>query len=184
MRLWRAFVRASALSLCATAVQAGPWQIGPSIGMSLVRSSGSSTTVVSAPAGSEFLLAGVSPGLRIGSWDSRLQNEWFLDTSLQLIAYENSTISATTNTLNFAHAFGARSAPYITFGAGFSRVAVDGDSQTGALYGAGLGVRERLRHGHGSIRTELRLDRLDPNERFADSVTIVGVHVGFDLDLD
>lgn len=179
---WSALL--SAMLLAAAPAGAGTWQIGPSIGMDLLKTSETSTTVVSAPAGSELLLAGVRPGLRIGGWDSGLRNELFLDTSLQFIAYERNTLWVTSNTLNFAHAFGPRSAPYLTFGAGFSRISDGSTSETSTLYGGGLGLRERLRHGHGSIRTELRIDRADANEAFSEPVTIIGVHVGFDLDLD
>ena len=184
MKTLRSLLLLSSLALSAAPARAGTWQIGPSIGMEVIHTGGISTTVLAVPTGSELLLAGLRPGLRIGGWDRALRNEVFLDTSLQFISYENNTLSVTSNTLNFAHAFGPRSAPYVTFGAGFSRFSDGESSSTSTLFGGGLGLRERLRHGHGSIRTELRLDRAIPSERFADDVTIVGVHVGFDLDLD
>ena len=69
---------------------------------------------------------------------------------------------------------------WLTLGLGFSRISFEGDSQTSVLYGGGVGIRERLRHGHGSVR----IDRADSQESYSEPVNIIGVHVGFDLDLD
>jgi hypothetical protein len=184
MRPLRSLVALSVLLLGAAPAGAGTWQIGPSIGMDVFSSQGSTITVVSAPAGPELLLAGIRPGLRIGSWDNRLENEIYVDTGFLFLSSEGSTVSILSNTLNYAHAFGRRSAPYFTLGLGFSRISFEGDSQTSVLYGGGVGIRERLRHGHGSIRTELRIDRADSQESYSEPVNIIGVHVGFDLDLD
>src|SRR6266545_4881255 len=111
MRPLRSLVVLSTLWLSVAPAHAGTWQIGPSIGMDMITSTGNTLTVVSAPMGSEILLAGLRPGLRIGSWDSSMRNEVFLDTGLMLFSDSGETIWTASNTLNFAHAFGPRSAP-------------------------------------------------------------------------
>jgi len=184
MRPLRSLVVLSALWCFVAPARAGTWQIGPSIGMDMITASGSTLTTVSAPVGSEILLAGLRPGLRIGSWDTSMRNEVFLDTGFVLFSDSGENIWTASNTLNFAHAFGSRSAPYITMGVGFSTVSYDRQTEHSVLYGIGVGLRQRLRHGHGSIRTELRFDRSDSQEAFSEPANIVGVHVGFDLDLD
>ena len=86
-------------------------------------------------------------------------------------------------TLNYAFAFKTGSSPYVTAGLGFANLGSDGASETITLLGVGLGGRHRLGHDHGAIRVEARYDRAKP-EQPSDPVNVVGVRVGFDLDLN
>jgi len=169
----------------APAAGASTWQIGPSIGLDAYSSSGGgSLATVSAPVGSDIFTGGLRPGLRVGAWDPSFHHEWFVDSSFLLLSNSGSTAYTASNTLNYAYAFRRGSAPYVTGGAGFAHFSSEGSSQTFWLYGVGLGHRQRLRHGHGSVRTEFRFDRISDSDATSNDINVLAVRIGFDLDLN
>lgn len=166
---------------------ASTWQIGPAIGFDVFTSSNSSSTltVVAAPMGPDLFTSGVRPGLRVGAWDASMRHELFSDIGYYVISGSGSSVHTASWTLNYAHAFGQGSAPYVTVGGGFATVGGDSfSSESFTLFGLGVGHRQRLAHGHGSIRVEGRYDRINPSESFADDLGVIGFRVGFDLDLN
>ena len=163
--------------------QAATWTIGPSIGFDVYSASGGSSVVLSAPSGAEQLLGGFRPGLRVGARDASERHLVFADLGALSLTGTGSSFQAVSGTINYAHAFMAGSSPYVTAGVGFSYVGVDGSSEVATLMGLGLGMRQRLGHGHGAIRVEGRYDRAS-NPDFVEPLNILGVRVGFDLDLN
>jgi len=179
---------AAALALgFAIPARAATWTIGPSVGFDVYSSSlsstGQSTFIFSAPSGGEQLLGGLRPGLRVGAWDESERHQVFADVGALMLSASGSSFHVVSSTINYAYAFRAGSSPYLTAGVGFSTAGADGNSETATLMGLGLGMRQRLGHGHGAIRIEGRYDRATP-EQSSESLNILGVRVGFDLDLN
>ena len=157
--------------------------IGPSVGFDLYSANGSTSVIVSAPTGSDFLFGSLKPGLRIGVRDATGRNTVFTDVSLMAFSNSGSTLHMFSGTLNYARAFREGTSPYVTAGIGFSNLGGEGSSETITLVGGGVGVRHPLEHGHGAIRLEGRYDRADSGD-FSEPLNIIGVRLGFDLDLN
>jgi hypothetical protein len=156
--------------------------IGPSVGFDVYSASGSSLVVVSAPVGSDVIIGGLRPGLRLGLRDATGQHTAFTDVSMMSLSGSGSTWSSFSGTINYAYAFREGTSPYITAGIGFANTSFDNDSETATMIGGGVGVRRALGHGHGAVRLEGRYDRAD-SQSFSEPVNILGMRVGFDLDL-
>jgi len=163
--------------------RAATWSIGPNLGFDVLTSNGDNLLIIGVPA-SSGPFAGFTPGLRIGVLDGTGRNQLFFDTGLQVISVSGSSVQSSTVTANYAYHFQEGSGPYLTAGLGFHMVGFDANTETQLRYGAGVGVRQRLAHGHGAVRFETRLDVLDPTESQLDSVTDFGLRIGFDLDLN
>ncbi len=156
--------------------------IGPSVGFDVYSSNGNSTVIVTAPDGSDALLGGLKPGLRVGVRDATGMNTVFTDVSLMAISSSGSTLHTFSGTINYAHAFHDGTSPYVTGGIGFANFGGDGYSETATMFGGGVGQRLVLGHGHGAVRLEARYDRATSND-FSVPLNILGLRVGFDLDL-
>ena len=141
----------------------GVWTIGPNIGIGVVTGGGSSLVSLSIPTHATFFFGGVQPGLRIGYVNPGGGSDIYLDTDIEYASTEGTSFYGLTNTLNFQKNFSPRTvsgSPYLTGGAGFKLVGGDGDSQTNAILGVGLGVRRAISDRHGAVRSELRYDRV------------------------
>ena len=163
--------------------RAATWSIGPSVGFDIYKGSGDALLVVSAPAGTDLLFGGVKPGLRLGLRDRTGHQQVFSDMGITSVTGGGVTLHTTSASLNYAYAFRSGSSPYVTAGFGFTSFGADGSSESITTVGFGFGGRNRLRHGHGAIRVEARYDHADLPSGI-DPVHIVGVRVGFDLDLN
>src|SRR5262249_40226781 len=152
--------------LFATAAQAVTWQIGPSVGVDVFRQHESTVGVVAAPLGADVLTGGLRPGIRVGAWDAGMRHEFFLDTSALLLS-GNDVLWTTSNTLNYAYGFDPGGGFYVTGGGGLAVFSSSvSETETVKIYGVGLGARHRLKHGHGSVRFEARLDGADGSREF------------------
>ena len=156
--------------------------IGPSIGFDMYSANGSSSIVIAAPAGNDLLFGGLKPGLRLGVRDATGRNTVFTDLSMVTFSGSGLSLHTFSGTLNYAYAFREGSSPYVTAGLGFSNYGGDGYSETATLVGGGVGMRQVLGHGHGAIRIEGRYDRASSQD-FSEPLNILGLRVGFDLDL-
>lgn len=161
---------------------AGTVSIGPSIGFDMYSANGSSSIVIAAPAGNDLLFGGLKPGLRLGLRDATGQNTVFTDLSMVAFSGSGFSLHTFSGTLNYARAFREGSSPYITGGLGFSNYGGDGYSETAFLVGGGVGFRKELGHGNGAVRLEGRYDRASSAD-FSVPLNILGLRVGFDLDL-
>jgi hypothetical protein len=156
--------------------------IGPSVGLDIYSASGSSTLIVTAPAGGDALFGGLKPGLRLAIRDETGRHTVFTDVSMVSLSGSGSSLHVLSGTINYAHAFREGTSPYVTGGLGFANVGYDGYSETATMFGGGVGGRFVLGHGHGAVRLEARYDRADSPE-FSEPLNILGLRVGFDLDL-
>ena len=171
------------LGLAVTA-RAATWSIGPSIGFDVMSSNGSSLAVLAAPSGSDAFVFGARPGLRTGFTGESQHHQLFFDTGLVALSGSGSSLLVMSGTINYAYFFHSGSSPYVTLGLGGTYLGFDSSSEVLTLYGLGLGGRHRLGHGHGAIRLEARYDRATSPDAFSDPLNILGVRIGFDLDLN
>lgn len=163
---------------------AGTWSLGPNIGLSVLSSQNSSQTVFAWPGNS----IGFMPGLRVGFLRRGAPTEFFVDTGL---TYESSNGSSlrilqATGNVQFNLTRGSSSGAYMAAGLGFWSVNEgSGNSSTSSTVpsiGAGLGVRRVLRHGHGAVRGEMRLDHYFEDQGAGiDAFNAMYVKLGFDL---
>jgi hypothetical protein len=179
----RALIVCALLVLLGGSARAAVWSVGPNLGLDVLTSQGDNLVLIGVPASSGPFL-GFTPGLRLGVRDASEQNQLFFDTGLQVISSSGSSLYTFTGTANYARAFHEGSSPYVTAGLGVHVIGGDGSSERLLRYGAGLGIRQVLPHGHGAIRIETRVDVLDPTETLIQSLTDFGLRIGFDLDLD
>jgi hypothetical protein len=163
---------------------AGTWSLGPNIGLSVLSSQNSSQTVFAWPGNS----IGFMPGLRVGFLKLGASHEYFVDTGL---TYESSNgnsirVLQTTANIQFNLSRGRSSGAYMAAGLGFWSVNEgSGNTSTSATVpsiGAGLGIRRMLRHGHGAVRGEMRLDHYFEDQNAGlDAFNAMYVKLGFDL---
>jgi hypothetical protein len=128
------------------------------------------------------------PGLRVGFLKLGASHEYFVDTGL---TYESSNgnsirVLQTTANIQFNLSRGRSSGAYMAAGLGFWSVNEgSGNTSTSATVpsiGAGLGIRRMLRHGHGAVRGEMRLDHYFEDQNAGlDAFNAMYVKLGFDL---
>lgn len=77
---------------------------------------------------------------------------------------------------------GQSPSPYVTAGGGLYNVGSDTDSVTLPSIGGGVGLQFHVAGGHGTVRSEFRVDHFSPDEsRGLLAVNAFGLKVGFDL---
>jgi len=161
--------------------RAATWSIGPNLGFDIYKGSGDAVLVLAIPSGTDlsFSLSGIRPGLRLGLRDRTNQHQVFSDLGIMTVASGGSSFNATSASLNYA----IGRAPYATFGFGFTTIGGGGFSETITTVGFGIGGRHRLAHGHGRVRVEGRYDRA-AGTTTSDPASIIGIRIGFDMDLN
>lgn len=160
--------------------RAATWSIGPSMGFDIYKQgSGDAVLILGVPSGTAIELSGIRPGIRLGLRDRTNQHQVFSDLGITTIAASGFNFNVTAASINYA--FGR--APYLTFGFGFVGVGGDLGQTTITTAGIGVGGRHRLAHGHGRVRVEGRYDIANSSD-WADAANIIGMRVGFDLDLN
>jgi hypothetical protein len=162
---------------------AGTMTLGPNFGISVLSNQNANQTIVVWPGD----VVGFMPGLRIGFLDRRSSAEFFVDTGL---SYESSSGSSSrilqaSGNIQFKLSRASTGA-FMNAGVGFWSLNEDfGSASTTATVpslGAGLGVRRVLRHGHGAVRAEMRLDHYFQDQGAGvDAFNSVGLKFGFDL---
>jgi hypothetical protein len=174
------FMMLAMLAVFALPARAATWSIGPSLGFDIYKGAGDAVFVLAVPSGTDLAFGGgLRPGLRLALRDRTNQHQVFSDFGITTIAGGGFSANVTAASLNYA----IGRAPYFTFGLGFLNFSGDISGETVTTIGFGVGGRHRLAHGHGRVRVEGRYDRADASG-FSEPINIIGVRVGFDLDLN
>lgn len=139
------------------------------------------------------------PGLRIGFTGETPTHELYIDTGLQYTSSKDLfTDRSFVATANYQYNFGSGGSmsPFATAGGGFVMVATKDDSDptsvvdlsaSGAMYGAGVGIRHKMGNGHSTVRAEARFDRTtDAKDKGTDLILIpeanvISLKLGFDF---
>jgi hypothetical protein len=162
---------------------AGEWSLGAHLGMGVVESDVSgagSTNFVAWPANPVLY----QPGLRVAFGDRRRANELLGDTGFLLLDEGGSTLSLLATAFSLQHAWRGswRNSPFLNVGIGFLRETSEVRSSVSTTYGAGFGLRHRVREDHGALRVEARVDHVPRDEELGrPALTTVGLRLGFDL---
>lgn len=164
--------------------QARAVSLGANFGVSMfMPRSGGHVIVIAAPGGA-LLTPTFQPGLRLGSVSETVGVEFFVDAALAHTSYSEgtglTTFSATANVLK-PFAGNETSTPFVTLGGGVLHSNYDGDSDDNLIVGGGVGVRHRVRDGHGALRGEFRADYVPENGRGSQALMVYGIKFGFDL---
>jgi hypothetical protein len=168
-RPWCAWTMALALSILMLGARpaAADWSVGNNFGLSILMPSegGDTSVLVDVPSGSGlgFFLLAAQPGLRFGFTNDAHRDEFHLDTGLSIISGNGDSFTTLQITGNYQHAFGGadtKSQPYVTAGLGTNLVTGGGTSVNALVLGGGVGQRLWVADGHGSVRFELRFDRI------------------------
>ena len=183
MSRWKLLFVAMLVAAFPLPAAAGTWTLGPNFGISVLSNQNASQTVVVWPGD----VVGFMPGLRIGFLDRRSSAEFFVDTGL---SYESSSgtssrIFQASGNMQFKLSRGTSGA-FANAGVGFWSLSEDfGSTSTTTTVpslGAGLGFRQVLRHGHGALRAEMRLDHyFEDSGAGLDAFNSFGLKFGFDL---
>jgi len=117
------------------------------------------------------------PGFRVGVADEHRNHEIFMDVGATVLKSSYEVYRSVTVTGNYQHSLKQEGSvtQYVTLGGGLTTQGVSARTDTRAVYGGGLGIRQTVADDHGSVRVELRV------ERIADAMTLAGVKFGFDL---
>jgi hypothetical protein len=164
---------------------ASDWSLGTNLGFSVLmpRNGGDNLVVIGVPGTGGPLLPCFQPGLRVGSVSREGGGELYADLGLASFIFSGESITSFTGAMNVQRVFrsSGSSSPYVTGGAGFLLVSYERQRSTNFIFGGGLGVRRRVPHGHGALRTEMRLDYIPESDEGITSSLLFGIKFGFDL---
>jgi len=168
--------------LVATPASAGAWSLGSHFGLSTLKGAkgGGSSTVLAWPANA----IAYQPALRVGFGDSRRTHELQFDSGLFLLDEGGSTLTLLAGSAGYQFTLASSwaNAPFVNASVGFYREGGETLSATSPTFGAGIGMRHRVRDGHGALRFEGRVDRLRRAPEFdRPGLTSFGLRLGFDL---
>ena len=169
--------------LTASPSQAANWSLGANLGLRILNTENQSGTIAAITLPGDGIFAR-EPGLRLGFTGESRTHEFFVDTGIVLLSETGFSFHAYQFTGNYQYNFTpARSpSPYITAGAGFLGEGDDSASSTLSSLGGGLGLQYHVASGHGTVRTEFRLDHFGSDKSAgARSVDAFGLKLGFDL---
>jgi opacity protein-like surface antigen len=152
------------LALTCTPALATDWSMGTNLGLTIVSpEEGDNVTAFALPGA----VGGLQPGMRFGYvFTDKPQHELFVDTGLLFYSTENYSNNAFELTGNYQWNMvpNAVLMPYATAGFGFlfqsNKYGDETYGATSALFGLGFGVRRTIASGAGSLRAELRFDRI------------------------
>jgi Outer membrane protein beta-barrel domain len=185
MRHLMIFAVALSLALFGVPAHAGTWSLGTNLGISFVQPEDTDNqTNIAWPASAELF----QPGIRIGYAKEQSPHEFYADTGL---LDANGDFHTFLLTGNYQYNFASQTSTnfYLTGGLGLANVGFDvGPTDVGAtslLFGVGGGARFRVSDGHGTIRAEVRYDRVtegdDEGVEVIDEAGIFAFKFGFDL---
>jgi len=176
------------LLACGPAALAGDWSIGTNFGLTVISpDDGDRITAVAVPAA----VGGLQPGLRVGYAFDEPRHELYADIGVLLYSTESYTNNALELTANYQWNFAPERSlsPFATAGFGFlfqrNELGNVDASGTAAVFGLGVGLRRAIADRAGSLRGELRFDRM--TEAKDGSVVLVPegnaftLKLGFDL---
>jgi hypothetical protein len=184
------------LAVVASTLAAWPatadWSVGNNLGLTIMLPSGGGDSAVlfdaPAGAGSGFLMLGTMPGMRFGFTNDARQEEFHLDGGLGLISGGGDSFTSLQITGNFQHAFRPMSQgnqPFITLGAGANLLSGGSSTVTSLVMGIGIGQRVWVADQHGSVRFELRYDRVGEAKESGyvvqEALNTFQVRIGYDL---
>ncbi len=179
------FVPALLFLLAAAPASAGNWSIGTDWSFAIwnPQEAGSDNLTIIALPGHPIVSL---PGFRLGFADSRMKNEFYLDGGVSILS-EDETLTNLLVTGNYQYNFQAErtTTPYLTAGLGLYSVSFAGTGATSAVFGGGVGIRNRIADGHGSFRVEFRVDKISEGEDAGagviDEALMYGVKLGVDF---
>lgn len=177
------------LALVAVSANAGTVTVGTNFGFThYIPSEGDGLNSLGWPQVSNTLLMQTfSPGLRVGfALDDAAQTMLDFDSSVQILSMNEGTLRTLEGMVAYRYHFSTEpTAPYVTAGVGLLNVSYDGSAGNSFVFGGGIGVRNTLANGNGSLRAEIRVDRQAKSNDDVpmDELTAVGLRVGFDLNL-
>ena len=177
------------LVLFAQPARAMNWSLGTNLGLVIVdptEEDSDSVTLFGWPSQGFLTIIG-APGLRLGFIGESPHHQFYIDSGLSMISTDGADLNTMQFSGNYQFNFGRGSTqPYLTAGGGFvnfnSEDFLFDESVTTAVFGAGLGVQHRLGHGRGSLRAEVRLDRvIEDDDGVIPESNNIGLKLGFDL---
>ena len=177
------------LALSSNAAAAARVSLGTNLGVTFLRYDDVDLdyTLIGVPSQGVLTLL-PPPGLRIGIAPADSPLEFFFDTGLMRASFEDGSFSVFQLGANVQYDFAnGGTHPYVAAGLGLERASSDdflfsNDDAVAPTFGVGLGVRHRLKHGFGTLRAELRYDRLvaDSDENFFLDGNSIALKLGFD----
>lgn len=184
----RVFLSLAFLAALGHSAHAADWSIGTNLGLtSISPDDGDQITAVAIPAA----VGGLQPGLRVGYALDNPRHELFVDTGVLFYSTDTFTNNALEMTGNYQWNFGPDRvlAPYLTTGFGFlfqsNELGSTDVSGTSAVLGVGLGIRRSIANRAGSLRAELRFDRMTEAKDGAVVVVpegnAISLKLGYDL---
>lgn len=176
------------LVACVQPAVARDWSIGTNLGIAFVSpGEGDNITTVSIPSA----VGGLQPGMRVGFAFDQPQHELFVDAGLLLYSTENFSNNALEIAGNYQWNLSPASTmvPFLTAGFGFlsqsSKLGASSVGATSAVIGVGAGVWRTIAGRAGSLRAELRFDRVteakDGNVIVVPEGNTVSIKLGYDL---
>lgn len=122
---------------------------------------------------------GATPGIRFGFTGGAGRHEGYIDSTFAFYSRSGDHVALITG--NYQYNFEGRANTFfVTGGGGPLFFGNDTYSATAFMFGGGVGFRQRIADGHGTMREELRLDFI-PSTRAYPQTVMVGIKLGFDL---
>jgi hypothetical protein len=169
---------------------AARWSLGTNLGVTFLSydDTDNDYTLIGVPS-QGFLTLLPPPGLRFGIAPQGSPAEFFFDTGFMNANLNGNSFTVFQLSGNVQYNFSnGTTHPYVAAGAGLSRISDDdflfsSEDAIAPTFGAGLGVRHRLSHGFGTLRAEIRYDRLvaDSDEIFFADGNSIALKLGFDV---
>lgn len=181
-----------ALLTVAAPAQGMNWSLGANLGVVVidpVEERLESVTLVGWPS-QDFLNALAAPGLRIGFRGDDPRHQFFVDNGLFFFTTQGSGFAAFQVVGNYQYVFsGKATSPFVAGGAGLVGISGDSfissDTSLSPIVGAGVGIQHRFAHGGGTVRAEIRVDRvMESEDEFFPVIRETmnyGLKLGFDL---
>lgn len=186
--LLAASLAALLLALWSEPAGAARWSLGTNYGFAVLRpDQGGSTTVFDWP-GSAL---GFQPGMRLGVTGGGRFSEGYLDVGVFFLDGDGGSRRDLQASLNYQRNLAPESQTslYFTAGGGIVHRAEDEAASSAAAtagsFGGGVGVRNEVSNGFGSLRVEARVDRIlegrDGGSVVVPRSVVFALKVGFDL---
>ncbi|HEY6572271.1 MAG TPA: hypothetical protein VI198_03040 [Candidatus Eisenbacteria bacterium] len=177
-----------AVAVAAPDARAARWSLGTNYGFAVHNpDKGRNSTAFDWP-GSAF---GFQPGMRLGVTGGSRFSEGYLDLGMFFLDEAVGSRRDLQASLNYQRNLSPQSTTTLYFTAGGGLVHRGDDSGTASVsatsgtFGGGVGVRNEISNGFGSLRVEARVDRvLEASDRGAvviEPAVVYALKVGFDL---
>ena len=167
----------------ATQAHAGRVSLGSNFGLTIHNppGNGNNTTIFGVPGS----VLGFQPGFRLGFQPGGETHEVFLDLGFLSVASGGVTERIFQPSVNYQYNFAGKTKtrPYVTAGFGMFNEHFTGETgETSGMGGGGLGIRQWIAEDHGSLRLEVRYDRIGWSSNGAIAKAgMIGIKAGIDL---